>query len=76
MGEKNIISWQNFATSALCWKKEPEEASSSNVNIMAKCFLNLEQRESDEDEDINFEISLHFEAANGEVILLSTKGTK
>ena len=43
---------------------------------MAKCFLNLEQRESDEDEDINFEISLHFEAANGEVILLSPKGTK
>ena len=43
---------------------------------MAKCFLNLEQRESDEDEDISFEISLHFEAANGEVILLSTKGTK
>ena len=43
---------------------------------MVKCFLKLEQRERDEEDDINFEILLHFEAANGGVILLTTKGTK
>ena len=43
---------------------------------MAKCFLNLEQRERDEDDDINVKILLHFEAANGGVILHSTKQTK
>ena len=32
----------------LCIGKKSQEASSSNINIMAKCFLNLEQGESDE----------------------------
>ena len=30
---------------------------------MVKCVLNLEQGESDENDDSNFEILLHFEAA-------------